>query len=423
MKMFHSKRLAEAFTQCRLNGDVLLLVLSVSPPKTATSMMATSRFLYHEGAKKILRQPVRLQGLEETIVSLLLFVRAEDFARCSYLRTLCIAMDYIPTYIVKVLTELLPRLTGLERLELAAEEMLVFHPQLLPAFASLRTVKTLVLVNAGERSFNLIRALKSKLTSAYIYVPNSRTIVGGLLNITSLHPINVFKRSASTLEALTFGFWCEFNPDVLNVRAAVIYPKLRTLTFVNNPSPMPVRYMEAYPNLTHLHFSVDNEARPFHDFGLASSIREQREKNLSFQDEEQRDDVVSWEHLEVFTGRVFDLWMLGLAFPIPRLVLEDAPAARPHGALTDVLQYACPEQLTLSFRGSSFLEVQRSDFLRALRSEGASNLKTLKIELHLATRDRELDVRRALVSPLTLTHAYRCVRLERRDADIDLPTG
>ena len=51
--------------------DTLLAILSLSPPKTATSMMETCRFLYHEGAKVILQQPVHLSRPENEILALL----------------------------------------------------------------------------------------------------------------------------------------------------------------------------------------------------------------------------------------------------------------------------------------------------------------------------------------------------------------
>ncbi|TBU27986.1 hypothetical protein BD311DRAFT_723275 [Dichomitus squalens] len=416
MSMPGSEQAMRAVPQSKLNEDVLLLILSVSPPKTVTSIMATCRCLYHEGAKIILQDPIRLEGSETTILSLLLFLRAEDFSRCSYVRMLCVDMGPMPGDIAGILVDLLPRLTRLERLELAVEESIKSYPDLLPAFAALQTVKTLVLVNTGERSLNLARTLQSRLTSAYIYLPINHRKNPSLMANKGFHPIYVFQRSAYTLTALTFGLWCEVNPDMMYNPPTVIYPNLRTLTLVNTALPIPIPYMQAYPNLTHLHLSVDSEAPSYHDdLSLRPTIMFQRQQNLAWQDNQQG-DAVPWERLGVFTGRVFDLWMLGIAHHIPRLVLEDAPAARPNRALIEVLEYACPEQLTISFRGVPLLEVMNSDFLEALCSTDMSRLKNLKLELHLTVYDCELDVGRALsiigdaLAPLELSHLEITVR-------------
>ena len=48
-----------------LNNDVLLHILSVSPPKTATSMMETCSVLYHESGKVIVQGLMSLHESEE----------------------------------------------------------------------------------------------------------------------------------------------------------------------------------------------------------------------------------------------------------------------------------------------------------------------------------------------------------------------
>ncbi|KAI1782247.1 hypothetical protein LXA43DRAFT_906373, partial [Ganoderma leucocontextum] len=101
--------------------------------------------------------------------------------------------------------------------------------------------------------------------------------------------------------------------------------------------------------------------------------------------------------------------LLGLTCPIRHLNLEDMPTTCPPLALTDVVVYARPTELTVLFRKCSLTDVIESDFLSGLHTKGAEGLRVLSFVVWLRARDRDLDVGHALVSP-----AWGSV--QRRDA-------
>ena len=135
-------------------------------------MMATCNFLYLEGAKIILRDtPMSFdEGTSEIkALSVLRFIQAEDLSRCSCIRTLHVIMPFVPETIANALIQLVPRMTSLKVPFVAVESALKSHPDLLPAFSSLRNVQNLLVANAGERSLELLRTIQSPLVEAEIY--------------------------------------------------------------------------------------------------------------------------------------------------------------------------------------------------------------------------------------------------------------
>ena len=135
-------------------------------------MMANCHFLYHEGAKIILRDtPMSFdEGTSgKKALSLLRFIQAEDLSRCSHIRTLHVMMPSVPEVIANALIQLVPRMTSLKVLFVAIEGALKSHPDLLHAFSSLRNVENLLVANAGERSLELLRTIQSPLVEAEIY--------------------------------------------------------------------------------------------------------------------------------------------------------------------------------------------------------------------------------------------------------------
>ncbi|KAI1781745.1 hypothetical protein LXA43DRAFT_629381 [Ganoderma leucocontextum] len=372
-----------------LNNDILLSILSVSPPKIATSIMATCSFLYHEGAKIILQDPVQLFGSEEEALALLRFVQAEDLSRCSYVRRLHIVT--LPESVAQILADLVPRMTGLKQLSLArAEEMLESYPYLLPTFAALRSLTTLVIVAyVGERCSEMIRTLQSELVSASIHFPPSDSL--DLSLAAASHPILMLQRSASTLEQLSCACLFDTTPETIFSPLKVIYPKLRTLILRERFPPNPLPLIKAFPNLVHIvvESTLAREGGAMHQL--------QREVMLGLQRPSKDGQPFGWKHLQSFTGHVVDLWVLGLACRIPRLCLEDAPSEHPPLALTDVLTYARPTLLTITFDNHTFIDIL-AGFLDALRSDGASGLRSLAFVIDLMAGDRDLDVGHALIN-------------------------
>ncbi|KAI1789217.1 hypothetical protein LXA43DRAFT_948827 [Ganoderma leucocontextum] len=414
-----------------LNGDILLSILSVCPPKSATSIMATCRFLYHEGAKVLLQQPVALDGSEQYDLALLRFIQAEDLSRCSYVRALRILTDPIAEAVAKILVHIVPRMSNLERLCLRGEQSLKVYPYLLPAFASLRSVKILVVCEVGAQSCELVRTLQSELVIASIlFNPTAQFGTDqGQSFATSRHPLHLLRRSASTLRELMCGFWCDAfteTPETLIPLPEVIYPEVRSLILCNNAAPNPIPYIQALPNLTRLRA----ESNPIIVGAQLGVCRIQRQLNLMLQDLTDDGQALTdsgeplvWKHIQSYNGPLSDLWALGITFPIPRLSLTDVPGARSPLALTEVLAYARPIHLMLTFEDQPFTAVLRSDFLSALSTEDASGLRSLGlvIDLMAGDVDSNLDVGQTLTGIETVVSGLQLCDLQLVVRDITPP--
>ena len=316
-----------------LNDDVLLFVLSWSSRKTATSMIATCHFLYHEGVKVVLHdRPLVFDSIlsEHNALSLLRFVQAEP--RCSYVRKLFVSMQPMPAAIAQSLAGLLPRMTSLESLFLNVEDALQSYPTLLSAFASLRFVKDLI-VNGAERSCALIGSLQVQFVSTRLYFspqsPESGQRPGLYLN-PDFHPLVLLQRSALTLKTLTCGFWCDMDPKIFFCLPKVRYPNMHAFTLYECQNPQGLTpCMNCFPNLARL--TVDASLLPRNlILAHAELAIIQRDMNLSRQGPSPPSASLSWKSLHDYTGHLVELWFLGLACPIPRLILEDTPPrARP----------------------------------------------------------------------------------------------
>ncbi len=419
-----------------LNSDILISILSLSLPKAATSIMATCRFLYHEGAKVVLQQPVVLDGSEQRALSLLRFLQAENLSRCSYVRALQIFTDPVPESVAKTLVDIVPRMSNLVRLWLRGEISFVVYPYLLPAFASLRSVKVLMIVDVGARSCEMIRTLQSELVVASILYQWAGQFGTGISPaqsfIASRHPLQLLQRSASTLQELMCGFWCDAYTETgaLIPPPEIIYPEVRRLILSKNSALSPIPYIRALPNLTHLNAESHHDV--LMEYGQLGISRTQRQKNLMVQSliasngNRLTDDGEPpvWKHIKSYVGPVSDLWALGIAFPIPRLSITDVPGVRSPLALTEVLACARPTHLTITFENQPFTSVLQSDALSALRSGGASGLTSLGLvfDLMAGDVDRNLDIGQTLVSS-TLDLSQHLHTLRSMAADLESSVG
>ena len=397
-----------------LNSDILLSILSISTMKAATSIMGTCRFLYHEGAKIVLQQPVTLKGSEQIILSLLRFLQAENLSRCSYVRTLEIFTDPVSEASAKILLEIVPPMSNLVRLSISAEQSFMAYPYLLPTFASLRSIKFLVAIDVGAQSCEMVRALQSELVTAnIIFDHSSRFGEPSQFFVPSRHPLQLLQRSASSLRELLCAFWSDayigLAPEALLAPPIAVYPEVHTLVLRESIAPSPVPYLQALPNLMHL--LADSYRAPVRELARLAMAQYQRQVNLMLQtltlnDEGERlpefdeaDDFV-WKHIQSYHGPLADLWTLGTTFQIPRLMVSDVPGIRSPLALTEVLWYARPAHLMIVFEDQQFTSVLESDLLGALQSEGAAGLRSLRLmfDLMAGDVDRNMDVGQALVS-------------------------
>ncbi|PIL30149.1 hypothetical protein GSI_07727 [Ganoderma sinense ZZ0214-1] len=306
----------------------------------------------------------------------------------------------------KMLANIVPRMSNLERLGLRAERSFVAYPYLVPAFAALQTVKVLIVFEAGSQTCEMIRTLQSELFIASIlYDPADQFDPRMDGSRPARHPLQLLQRSASTLRELTCGFWCDVGtePESLLIPPDTIYPEVRTLKLLNNAACSPIPYIYALPNLTHL--SSESYLPVAWEYGQLDLSQSQRRVNMLLQRLSLPDDVEEpgpfvWKDIQSYTGPLSDLWALGTTFPIPRLTLTDAPGLRAPLALTEVLASARPTHLTIAFGDQPLSSVLQSDLLGALRSEGAAGLRTLELgaDLMAGDVDRNVDVGQALAS-------------------------
>ncbi|KAM5542412.1 hypothetical protein V8D89_003871 [Ganoderma adspersum] len=383
--------------------------------------MATCHFLYHEGAKIILRDtPMSFdEGTsEDKALALLRFLQAEDLSRCSHVRTLHVMMPSVPDAIAKALIQLVPRMTSLKVLFVAIESALKSHPDLLTAFSSLRNVENLLVANAGERSLELLRTIQSPLVEAEIYFTSKPATGRGPAPSSKdeFHPLVLLRRCAPTLTTLVLGRFVDSNVKLVFIRPPdVAFPNLHTLVLHDCVALTLAPYIKAFPNLAHLCVKYQDPG-PWADVqpgalpppGSGLSELWQREMNmtlpgrldlsLSGSGSGSAGEPRAWARLEEYVGPLTDLWTFGLTCRIARLTLEDAPATRAPRALADVLAYARPTELSLVFRRCSLADVLQTDFLGALRTEGAAGLRSLMFTVWAREGDRGLDVGRVLVS-------------------------
>ncbi|KAI1782244.1 hypothetical protein LXA43DRAFT_1104473 [Ganoderma leucocontextum] len=401
-----------------LNNDILLFVLSLSSFQTATSMMATCYFLYHEGAKSILHDsPMTFDAdmSEDNALALLRFIQAEDLSRCPHVCKLHVLMNSISDIVAESLIDLVPRMTSLKTLLVTIERALKSHPDLVPAFGSLRSIETLLVVNAGQCSCELVRALQSQLVAAEIYFDTAgqRPL---LSSNPDFHPLIMLQKSPPTLKTLLSGFLVDNKFELMIILRPpdVTYPNMHTFVLHECPPIILSPYIKLFPNLAHLCVKYHSPS-PWEDGqpNLLSSIlpQVQRVMNLELPVLAPSGVSLAWTNLQEYTRPLMDLWALGLTCPITRLTLEDVPATRSAPlALTDVLAYARPTELAITFRKCSLTDVLETDFLSALHTKGASGLRSLMFVVWLHAGDCDLDVARALddivatVSCLNLTH-------------------
>ncbi|KAM5543641.1 hypothetical protein V8D89_002892 [Ganoderma adspersum] len=364
-----------------LNMDILLSILSRSPPKTATSMMATCHFLYHEGAKYIFQQHISLAGSEREVLSLLCFIQAEDLSRCPYVRDLSIPISITSEAIATALSVVVPRMSNIAVLHLNGEHPFGTFPYLLPVFASIRSLKTLTLSEAGIGSSSRRKyPVQLLLKLQKIHPP-----------ITSITAIHLYPPE------MKCAFWDETNVGIEAVMSSpIIYPNVRNLVLEGHGFvPCLPPYIRAFPNLVHL--KVEGNCSFLEDVPQMQ-LPQNQQTNAMLQG--LAGQPLRWRHIQTFSGTLPNLRVLRIPFPIPRLYFTKFEfgtiwAFRAPIRMTEVLASARPVHLSISFEDRPFSVSICPEFLAALASEGASRLQslTVTIELMAADVDSGFDVR------------------------------
>lgn len=237
----------------------------------------------------------------------------------------------------------------------------------------------------------MLRTLQSELSFADIFFS---TREAPDLAAAS-HPILMLQRSASSLTELACSWLVAANTERA-FSQKVVYPNLHTFELCGRFPLNPLPFIKAFPKLDHL-YDVETSF-PAWDPADFRIIQFHQEANLARQSPSKDGSPFGWKYLQRYRGPLVDLWAPGLTCRIPELILEDVPSACPPLALMDVLAYARPEGLTITFENNSLSDVLSGGFLAALRSDGASSLRSLAFVIDLMPADRNLDVGGAMVS-------------------------
>ena len=369
----------------RLPFDVLVAILDTSDLSTVAVCMRTCHTLYCHGAKLLLDDGVVLIKPND-FVSFLQFMQVDEQVRFKHLQSLEIASFPVASEAAMDALHKLIRhpLFSIHTLVLwDAEETLetsaLFHetagdgsPQILSTFSALRHLT----VNVGGRHTSaFIRALRAPLETAHLNLdpPSGVSFTEPLDYLAGdIDPVTLLRACASSLHTITgTGFFTMFPGDDEVVPADVVFPRVHTLDLTYYPSlidsgglieegalPHTRRYMRAFPNLKRLALSMIPEIYgPEHPgmdayFGDTTRpiwrLREENQKELRALQQYGE----AWRGLEEVRGGMNDLYALGLALEVPRVVVEGDVDAWPRKyMLMEVLKDMRPTALTATFVG------------------------------------------------------------------------
>lgn len=327
-----------------LTHDVLYMVTTFSERQEVSSLMQTCRFLYHEGAKILLRRTVWLPSMKP-VPSFVDFMAAEGFSRCRHLRGLSITPYDEPFQLVhcaaQALTRLLPRLASFNSLTQLwltdAEVLLQCSPVLIPAIATIPSLTRIDLGLCGTLVTELLMGLKSKPTS--LELGYARAFSQGPFACREGHVLVTLQGVRQSLRTLHVRGFSACPDDTL---AVVLKPylNLEDLTLERGVHPTLGPYIRACPCLKKLNietfFCLEYDGVV--DF---EDLTEYRFTNLAYQTEHG-----TWDKLEQVTGGVYDIYAAGLSCPIEELTMRLGPCDDPQ-AIAAILGPTKVDYLTL----------------------------------------------------------------------------
>ncbi|KAI0655352.1 hypothetical protein C8Q70DRAFT_923853 [Cubamyces menziesii] len=301
-----------------LNVDVLLNIMAMSDNTTICRLMRSSRELYHEGPKYILRRGVRLKKVS-SVSSFVMFMKAEQPHRFQSLRRLHISTGCLPPSDARALEQLLIDNEShfeIRRLTIDhAEEFFDSTPGLVGAFALVHTVTELTMSEIGRRASLFLERSRSKLISANLSMvmrplpadsedSDDEDYDDDAFDSTIRNPILQLHNSQDTLRKLSVE-WADTDCD-LGVLYKECYPNVKTLTLASNELPYTMHYARAYPNLSEL--TLDVATRELAELGRGiDSFVDHRYVNKLEQMQHGK-----WERLTAVHGTLIDHFLLGL---------------------------------------------------------------------------------------------------------------
>ncbi|RPD56445.1 hypothetical protein L227DRAFT_508585 [Lentinus tigrinus ALCF2SS1-6] len=197
--------------------------------------MSTCRFLYREGGRMLLQNPVRL-WTQRRLRSFLIFLYHAPHSRPHHLRDLSLSnCGVLPPTLAQWLGRICPLMTRLESLSITSdsEEMLHSDMSLVFALAKLESLQQLSLYRSGERVCTLLQLLHAPLKTITLswHGDNSDADYNYWKTIDeddwpSCHPTILLENFAETLEELTCAWWLTTEDYI---RPHKTFPRLHRL--------------------------------------------------------------------------------------------------------------------------------------------------------------------------------------------------
>ncbi|TFK91057.1 hypothetical protein K466DRAFT_651222 [Polyporus arcularius HHB13444] len=388
----------------RLNWDALREVAVCADRSTCATLMLSCRFFYHEAAKSILFNNIRLLG-EKDVLRFLQFLQADNGSRFQYARHLTLCSLYgLKAHTAASLIRSMDRMPQLERLSIeSGDSELRLYPALADVIAKFTHLRHLDITYAGHVTCALLKSMQSALVSISLNwcdYPRSffEAKVGRDL-LANYHPVLLLARWAPTLEELSCHSWRT------GMKVPVfphVYPRLRVLQIEKDDLPLIAPFIRAFPNLRQLDFRTDRQHADDYDdceeHALPAEIRQHRQRNIASQ--LAPNGPGTWQHLENLVGGVADLYLLGLTSQVSAIRLYTEFNAAGLGLLSVVLSYARPLHLKIKGNGALLTHPLRS-LAKILHEPWAARLESLSVELHLGEQDGDVDIP-------SLLHALAC---------------
>ncbi|RPD55146.1 hypothetical protein L227DRAFT_615621 [Lentinus tigrinus ALCF2SS1-6] len=358
----------------KLNLDVLLHIITFAEITVQSRMMKTCHALYRQGARHLLRQNSHWHSTERKLVSFILFLLADPPFRFPSLRQLWLGhglQEGISSETGKMLTELFVQLgraenIGLRELWLGkSEDILRADSRLTEAIASVTTLNSISIDDVGLRGAQLLKTLRSPLTSATISFKKDVHLNG--IRVEDLNPTLLLEHSKDTLESLELQNGC-----FTALGRTVVYPRLTNLAVEGPWFPYISVLLRAFPNLLRLSTALAVTRTPpwVEDADLSSENRAYQLKHGSWR-------------LNCFEGPSRDLYLLSLLYPIPHVVLMHENGDNMDAEiLRTILSDARPIDLQL---GPQFLtsneNVLNQEWMAALFESRNPHLRVLQLTL------------------------------------------
>lgn len=273
-----------------------------------------------------------------------------------------------------------------------SEGLLGSAPGLTAAFAGLTGLTCLELLGAGQRSRELLRDMKAKLTTVnLVMVPVEEDLdkEDEGWEATGRNPIPLLSNFQDTLESLS-GEGTE-TLCVEELSYPQHYPKLKEVLLEGVDLPITIHYVRAYPNLSSLKIRADIEEFVEMLKGKRNEAELRRQHNIL-----EQLTHGCWPSLSNCDSTLGTLYILGLQCHVYDLRIV-ADIAGP-GMLGSVLMDTRPTVLTLDKFTLDLLSGH--DFTSLMRGSGVRQLKTLEITLVLDEHSGQgVGIAAALVRP------------------------